>query len=102
MTTQDTPSNETEERQPTIDPKSPPEVNLEGLEDCSSAGLTKLEDLDVIKLETEQRNGEDIVTQIQINVQYLETMGTEFHVVERRYGDRWELGSWDPDIRVLR
>lgn len=81
-----------------------PEVELDGVEDLdnqSIQGLEKLADLGVLKFETDSRDGNDVVTNMRFNLRYLSTMATEFHVVERRYGERWGLGSWDPDIRIL-
>ncbi|MFC4549893.1 MULTISPECIES: hypothetical protein [Halorussus] len=84
-----------------VDPENPPAVELTGIDEQSALGLAKLADLGVVEFDTETRDGEEVITDCRINVRYLSTMATEFHVVERRYGDRWELGSWDPEIRVL-
>lgn len=84
-----------------VDPDDLPDVELTDIDDESAPGLAKLADLGVVELDTETRDGEEVITNCRLNVRYLSTMATEFHVVERRYGDRWELGSWDPEIRVL-
>lgn len=84
-----------------IDSENEPAVELTGIDEQSAPGLEKLADLGVVEFETETRNGREVITDCRINVRYLSTMATEFHVVERRYGERWELGSWDPEIRVL-
>lgn len=84
-----------------IDPDDPPSVTLQGIDEMSGPGLEKLADLGIVEFDLEERDGEKTITDVRINVRYLSTMATEFHVVERRYGQRWELGSWDPEIRVL-
>lgn len=86
---------------PAFDSDDPPTVELSGIDGHSPLGLGKLEDLGVVELETERRDGDEVVTDCRINLSNLTAMATEFHVVERRYGDRWELGSWDPDVRIL-
>lgn len=84
-----------------IDPDDPPSVSLDGIDEESAPGLRKLADLGVVEFDTGERDGKRVITDCRINVRYLSTMATEFHVVERRYGQRWELGSWDPEIRIL-
>lgn len=84
-----------------FDPNDLPDVELVEIDEKSAPGLAKLAELGVVEFDTETRDGRDVITDCRINVRYLSTMATEFHVVERRYGDRWEFGSWDPEIRVL-
>jgi len=84
-----------------VDPDELPSVELEGIDEQSAPGLEKLADLGVVEFDTAERDGKQVITNCRINVRYLSTMATEFHVVERRYGQRWELGSWDPEVRVL-
>lgn len=84
-----------------IDPDDLPDIELVSINEKSAPGLAKLADLGIVEFDTETRNGREVITDCRINVRYLSTMATEFHVVERRYGDRWEFGSWDPEIRIL-
>lgn len=84
-----------------IDADDPPAIELTGIDEESAPGLEKLADLGIVEFDTETREGREVITDCRLNVRYLSTMATEFHVVERRYGERWELGSWNPEIRVL-
>ena len=84
-----------------IDPDDPPAVHLEGIDEQSAPGLEKLAELGVVEFDVEERDGKQVITDCRMNVRYLATMATEFHIVERRFGQRWELGSWDSEIRVL-
>lgn len=84
-----------------IDADDPPAIELTGIDEESAPGLEKLADLGIVEFDTETRDGREVITDCRLNVRYLSTMATEFHVVERRYGERWELGSWNPEIRVL-
>ncbi len=77
------------------------ELDSNGLDNIPSDSLVKLEDLGVIKIETERRDGREVITRCSVNMHNLAAIGTEFHVSERRAGERWELGSWNPDVRVL-
>lgn len=92
---------EKEDKTVRFDADNPPKIELDDLEDDISIGLAKLAEMGVVDVDTEDRDGEEVVTRCSINMRYLSAMATEFHVVERRYGERWELGSWDPEIRVL-
>lgn len=75
-------------------------VTLSETADVSGFDLRNLEALGIATFETEHRDGRDLVTAVDINVRHLASMTTEFSVVERQLGDRWDLGSWDPEIRV--
>lgn len=83
-----------------FDPDDPPEIEIIDAEKTPSLDLAKLEDLGVVELDTEERDGTEVITRCRINARYLAQMATEFHVVERRYGERWGLGSWNPEHRV--
>lgn len=83
-----------------LDPEHPPDVELARVEGTPSLDIEKLAELGVVDLETSERDGKAVVTHCRIDARILAQMATEFHIVERRYGERWELGSWDPETRV--
>ena len=62
--------------------------------------LETLEDMGVLSTETEERDGQRVVTDATLHLEYLGLMATEFNTTERSLGGRFSRSRYRPDIRL--
>jgi hypothetical protein len=56
--------------------------------------------MDLVDVETEERDGETVVTECTFNMTALASVIGELDVVERKMGDDWRETSWNPKVRL--
>jgi hypothetical protein len=75
-------------------------LSLSGRHDVSRFDLKDMAKMDLLDLETDERDGETVVTECTLNVTALASVIGELDVVERKMGDDWRETSWNPRVRL--
>lgn len=73
---------------------------LSGRHDVSKFDVKDMEKMDLATVETEERDGETVVTECTFNMTALASVIGELDVVERKMGDDWRETSWNPRVRL--
>lgn len=83
----------------TFDPEET-NLSLSGKHDVSKFDIEDMEKMDLAIVQTEERDGETIVTECSFNMTALASVIGELDVVERKMGDDWRDTSWNPRVRL--
>jgi len=76
------------------------EMTLSGRHDVSKFDIKDMEKMDLVTVETEERDGETVVTECSFDMTALASVIGELDVVERKMGDDWRQTSWNPKVRL--
>lgn len=76
------------------------EMTLTGVHGVSKFDIKDMEKMDLLTVETEERDGETVVTECSFNMTALASVVGELDVVERKMGDDWRQTSWNPKVRL--
>ncbi|WP_152039485.1 hypothetical protein [Salinigranum salinum] len=76
------------------------ELRLNGRHDVSKFDLKDMEKMDLLTFETEERDGETVVTSCTFDMTALAAVVGELDVVERKMGNDWRETSWNPRVRL--
>ncbi|WP_336001864.1 hypothetical protein [Halorientalis halophila] len=75
-------------------------LELSGRHAVSKFDVKDMEKMDLATVETEERDGETVVTECTLDVTVLASVIGELDVVERKMGDDWRETSWNPRVRL--
>jgi hypothetical protein len=75
-------------------------LTLSGRHDVSKFDIKDMAKMDLVEVETEERDGETVVTECSFNMTALAAVIGELDVVERKMGDDWRETSWNPKVRM--
>ena len=76
------------------------ELRLSDRHAVSKFDLKDMEKMELVSLETEERDGETVVTECSFDMTALAAVIGELDVVERKMGDDWRETSWNPRVRM--
>lgn len=74
--------------------------DLDGVHDVSQFDVKDMEKMDLIDVETEERDGRRVAVRASVNMTALASVVGELDVVERKMGDDWRETSWNPRVRL--
>jgi len=75
-------------------------LRLSGRHGVSKFDIKDMEKMDLVTVETEERDGETVVTDCAFDMTALAAVIGELDVVERKMGDDWRETSWNPRVRM--
>ena len=66
----------------------------------SKFDIKNMAKMEIVEVETEERDGETVVTECTFDMTALAAVIGELDVVERKMGDDWRETSWNPRVRM--
>lgn len=75
-------------------------LTLSGRHEVSKFDIKDMVKMDLVTVETEERDGDTVVVECSFNMTALASVIGELDVVERKMGDDWRDTSWNPRVRL--
>lgn len=83
-----------------LDPERGTELTLSGSGALMRADMEALSRAGGLEYETEVIDGEELVTAVSVNMEYLANVMLELDTVEHELGERWPKSGWNPRLSI--